>query len=179
MKGRNAAKRIALLSVLCAGALCVFVVENLFSPFPVPGAKLGLGNVFAILALIWLGGPEGIILVIIKSVLGCLITGNPGAVIYSLSAGLVSVSFSAAMIYAKREIFTLTAISVGAAVINNFVQNAVFCLVAGTVSAFYLMPYLLVTGVIGGLTVGVTSTLIIKKTPSSAFFSDASEHKGG
>ena len=83
------------------------------------------------------------------------------------------------MIYAKREIFTLTAISVGAAVINNFVQNAVFCLVAGTVSAFYLMPYLLVTGVIGGLTVGVTSTLIIKKTPSSAFFSDASEHKGG
>lgn len=169
MKRRFTLKRIALLSLLCAGALCAFVVENLVPAFIVPGAKLGLGNVFTMFALVLLGNAEGIILVVVKSVLGSLIIGNVGSLIYSLSAGLISVAFSAALLGLKREVFTLTAISVGAAVLHNAVQTAVFCLVTETVYAMSFMPYLALTGVLGGAIVGVCTTLIIKKTPASVF----------
>lgn len=169
MKRRFTAKRIALLALLCAGALCVFVVENLFPAFLVPGARLGLGNVFTMLSLVLLGNAEGIILVVVKSVLGSLIIGNTGALIYSLSAGLVSVLIGIALLGIKKEVFTLTAISVLCAIVHNFVQTLVFCLVTGQTYALSFMPYLALIGAFGGILVGVSTTLIIKKTPASVF----------
>lgn len=84
MKKHLALKNVALVAVLTAAALISFIIESLFPSIIVPGAKLGVSNVFTLLTLILCGGMEATILVIIKSVLGCLIVGNLGAFIYSL-----------------------------------------------------------------------------------------------
>ena len=49
------AAKIATAAVLSAAALAVYVVESLFPPLILPGAKMGLSNVFELLALVCLG----------------------------------------------------------------------------------------------------------------------------
>ena len=49
------AAKIATAAVLSAAALAVYVVESLFPPLILPGAKMGLSNVFVLLALVSLG----------------------------------------------------------------------------------------------------------------------------
>lgn len=169
MKKRFTVKRIAVLSVLCAGALVAFVIENLFPSLIVPGGKIGVSNVFTMLALIALGNAEAFILVVVKSTLGCLITGNIGALMYSLTGGIVACSASVILLGAFKKAFSVTAIGVFSAVVNNIVQSLVFYLVTGSAAAFMYIPYLLLTGVASGAIVGIATTLIVKKIPTAYF----------
>lgn len=167
-KGRISSRRVALLAILTSAALCSFLIENLFPPILVPGAKLGIGNVFVMLAMILCGGPDAIFVVVVKSVLGCIIVGNMGACIYSLSAGLVSTTIMLALYIPTRKV-SLVAISVFSAVVHNLVQNAVFCIVTESEALFALAPYLVIIGIISGFAVGVTVYLTVKKIPLSVF----------
>ena len=45
------ARRIATLAVLTAMGLIMFMVESLFPPLFLPGAKMGLSNIFSLLTL--------------------------------------------------------------------------------------------------------------------------------
>ena len=90
------AGRAALVAVLSALALCSFVVENLFPPLFLPGAKLGLGNAFSLFALIVLGPIDGIVVAVIRTTLGSLIVGNMSTLLYSLTAGLADIYMSGA-----------------------------------------------------------------------------------
>ncbi len=169
MKNRFTVKRIAVLSVLCAGALVAFIVENLFPSLIVPGGKIGVGNVFTLLALITLGNVEALVLVVVKSTLGCLITGNMGALMYSLTGGIIACATSAAMIDKFKKTFTISSISVFSAAVNNVVQCVVFYLVAKSAVAFTYLPYLMLMGGASGAIVGIAATLIIKKIPMTYF----------
>ena len=168
MKNHLTLKNIALVAILTSAALISFIIESLGPSMFVPGAKLGVSNVFTLLTLILSGSVEAIILVIIKSVLGCLITGNLGAVIYSLSAGLISVC-TTAVLYRMTPKISIVAISVFGAVLHNTVQNAVYCLVTESIELFSVLPYLIMIGCVSGFCVGITVHLIIKKVPSSVF----------
>ena len=87
---RLSAKRIATLGVLVALSLISFTLENLLPPLFLPGAKLGLSNIFTILTLFMFGYIDAILLVVIRTVLGSLIVGGVASLIYSLTAGVVS-----------------------------------------------------------------------------------------
>ena len=47
------AKTITTTAVFAALSLIAFMIESLFPPLFVPGAKMGLGNIFSMLALIY------------------------------------------------------------------------------------------------------------------------------
>ena len=51
-RGRYAAKKIAVLAVFTALSLVMFIIENQFPPMFIPGAKMGLANIFSFAALI-------------------------------------------------------------------------------------------------------------------------------
>lgn len=160
------AKRVALLAVLSALALCMFVVENLFPPLILPGAKLGLGNVFSLFALAVLGPVDAVIVVAVRCTLGSLIVGNLTTLVYSLAGGLVSVAMSAVLYVFVYPRVSIVAISVCGAVIHNLVQNIVFCLVSNTPQMFGYMPYLALLGILSGVTVGVAVWLVLR-TPAA------------
>ena len=51
---RFSAKKLALMAVLTAAALIVFIIEaQIPVPVPIPGVKLGLANVITLFALFW------------------------------------------------------------------------------------------------------------------------------
>lgn len=159
------AKRLATLAVLSALSLCMFVVENLFPPLILPGAKLGLGNVFSLLALAVAGTVDGLVVVVVRCVLGSLVVGNLTTLLYSLVGGLVSFAVSAVLYKFVFPRVSIVAISVCGAVVHNLVQNLVFCLVSDTPQMFGYMPYLALLGILSGVTVGVAVWLAMRMLP--------------
>ncbi|MBO5772274.1 MAG: Gx transporter family protein [Clostridia bacterium] len=155
------AKRIALLAMLCAMSLIMFMIENLFPAMFVPGAKMGLSNVFTMLAVLWLSPIDAIILVIIRTTLGGLFT-NVSTLIYSLTAGLVSVTYTIIIIRTSLNKVSLLAVSVTSAVLHNLTQNLVYCLSSQTPEMMGYMPYLALAGILAGSVVGLAVYTVTK-----------------
>ena len=169
MKSRFPAKKIAMLALFSALGLIVFIIENQFPPLFVPGAKMGLANIFSLAALILYGPIEALVVVAVRTVLGSLFAGNVSMLLYSLTGGVISIALSAILIYIAYPRVSVLAVSVAAAVLHNIVQNAVFVLVTGTSLMFSYMPYLALIGVLSGAIVGAVVTIIFKKVPESVF----------
>lgn len=169
MKSRFPAKKIAMLALFSALGLIVFIIENQFPPLFVPGAKMGLANIFSLAALILYGPIEALVVVAVRTVLGSLFAGNVSMLLYSLTGGVISLALSAILIYIAYPRVSILAVSVAAAVLHNIVQNAVFVLVTGTSLMFSYMPYLALIGVLSGAIVGAVVTIIFKKVPESVF----------
>ena len=165
------AKRIATLSVLCAMGLIMFMVESLFPPLFLPGAKMGLSNVFSLLTLFVLGPVDALVVVIVRTVLGSLFGGGISTLMYSLTAGVVSVVISAFLVEFVYPNITIIAISIVSAICHNITQNVVFCLISNTPEMFSYMPWLALVGVLAGVIVGFGTNLILRALPSGLVLS--------
>lgn len=172
------AKRVTTLSVLTAMGLIMFMVESLFPPLFVPGAKMGLSNIFSLLTLFVLGPTEAVVLVVVRTTLGSMFMGNMSTMLYSLTAGLVSVTVSAVLVEFVYPKISIVAISVVAAIMHNVAQNVVFCLVSNTPEMFAYMPVLALIGVLAGVIVGFGVWFILRSVPIRAFvgFADFSDN---
>lgn len=166
---RISAKRAAVLAVLSALGLVAFVVENMFPPLLLPGAKLGLGNAFSLFALFALGPVDGLIVAVVRSVLGSLIVGNMSTLVYSLVAGVVATSLSAVLVQFVYPRVSIVAVSVCGAVVHNLVQNVVFCVVSDTPEMYGYMPYLALVGALSGVIVGVAVWLTLRSLPPKVY----------
>lgn len=166
---RFTAKKLAALGVLTALSLITFLIENLFPPLFIPGAKLGLANAFSFIALIMYSPLEAFVIVGVRTVLGAVFAGNLSAVLYSFTGGMVSMAVSSVLLYCAHPKISVICVSVIAAAFHNFTQNAVFVLLSSTPMAFYYAPYLILLGVLSGAFIGATVTLIVKRVPVSAF----------
>lgn len=162
------AKRIAVLALLTALSLITFLIESLFPPLFIPGAKMGLSNIFSLLALIIFSPKEAYIVIIARTVLSSFFSGNVSSLMYSFTAGIIAITSSSLMVYFLKRV-SLVAISVFSAVLHNLVQLTVYMLVMKTSSLIYYMPYLAVLGVVAGVIVGLAATFIIKKIPMTEF----------
>lgn len=171
MTKRFNASRIALLGALTALALIAYAVESLFPPLIVPGARLGLGNVFVILALVYLGGAEAAIVVAAKCLLAAAF-GGLSALIYSLPAGLISLAVSWFLTSLNGRV-SIVAVCAAAATVHNLVQNLIFAAVMQTAEVLAYSPYLALTGSICGIITGL-AVYLISKIAAKAF-----KNKGG
>ncbi len=153
-----------LSGILCAFSIISFVIESLFPPIIIPGARMGISNIFILLATILIGNVYGYAILVIKITLGSLFAGNISSLIYSLPAGLVSLTVEIILLYFLQRI-SVIAISVSGAVINTTVQNLTFCLVTGSAEYLIYLPYLACVGIIAGLIVGLAVFLTVRFIP--------------
>lgn len=163
------AKRVATLAVLTAMGLIMFMVESLFPPLFLPGAKMGLSNIFSMLTLFLLGPTETFVLVVVRTVLGSMFTGNMSTLLYSLTAGIVSVAVSSVLVQFVYPKISIVAISVVSAIMHNVTQNVVFCLVSNTPEMFSYMPWLALLGILAGVIVGFAVWFILRMVPTRTF----------
>lgn len=156
--------KISFCALLSTLALIAFVLEGLFPPLILPGARMGLSNIFILIAIFTLGGRYAFAVLAVKTVLGSLFGGNISAVIYSLPSGLVALTAELFLIYVVKKV-SVVAISVVGAVINVTMQNLTFCLVVGSTEYLLYLPYLALIGVVAGVVVGFATFLAVKKLP--------------
>lgn len=162
-------RKIAGVSLLLAMSLIAFMLESFLPPIFIPGAKLGLGNAFSMLALVIYSPPIAFLIVILRCVLGNLIAGSLSSMLFGLCAGIVSISVSTLLWQFAFPKISMVCISVCGAVIHNTVQCLVFCAVSQTWQAIVYLPYLILLGALSGFAVGVACVLIIRRIPTRMF----------
>lgn len=163
-------KRLVTLALLTAIASVIAIVENMLpSPMPLaPGAKLGLGNVAVLAALIVLGVGDAFAVMLLKSLVGALASGNVSGLMYSLPSGAIALAVEAALFCLLFDKVSVGLISLVGAVAFNCVQVLVASLVTG-VNLGALVPWMIVAGMLAGAFSGLLTYYIIKKLPMSVF----------
>ncbi len=129
---------------------------------------MGLSNVITLLALILLGYIDAYIVLILRCVLGALIAGNPGSLLYSLPAGLISLSVMLLLYIFLVPKISIMALSFIGAVFHNITQLAVASLITST-NLMAILPLMLSASVIAGLFVGIVAFLVVKFLPEKIY----------
>ncbi len=155
-------KRLTLLAVLTAAALCVFVLEAQLPPLtPVPGIKLGLANIFTLFALYVLEAKSALALLLVRVVLGSLVTGQVSAMGYSLCGGLLSY-LVLLLFYRRIPGKQLWALSILSALVHNLGQLLLASVVMGTFAIFWYAPMLFLAAMVTGAFTGLTTQMVLK-----------------
>lgn len=156
-------KKMVILSVLISQALVLHVIERMIPvPVPIPGVKLGLANIISLFTIIIFGGKEAMLVVFLRTLLGSFFGGGISAFAYSLAGGVLSTLAMAILYRYCKGIFSIVAISVVGAVCHNIGQILIASIVVSNVYLFSYLPFLLISGVIMGVFIGVTVQYTMK-----------------
>lgn len=155
-------KKLVTLAVTISVAMILSFVESRIPAFvAIPGVKVGLANIAVIFALYKMGWREAIVVSVIRVLLVALLFGSVVSLAYSIAGALISLSLM--ILLRKVGIFTEIAVSVVGGITHNIGQILIAFLLLETKVVFYYLPFLLVSGVIAGIAVGVASALLIKR----------------
>lgn len=155
-------KKLVTLAVTVALAMVLSFLESRIPAFvAIPGIKVGLANIAVIFTLYKLGPREAAIISLIRVILVSLLFGTVVSLWYSLAGAILSL---AVMILIKKltPLSTVT-VSVLGGVTHNIAQIGVACLLLETNVIAYYLPFLLLSGVIAGIAVGVAGALLVKR----------------
>ncbi len=156
-------KKITAAALLTATALIMFLIEAQIPALtPVPGIKPGLSNIVTLFALWTLGGWWALAVLLCRVVLGCLLTGQVSAILYSLSGGLPALGLS----WLLKGFFPsdrLWVLSVFSAMAHNLGQILCAVAVTQTPSLFFYLPLLLISGIISGAFTGMAAQNICRR----------------
>ncbi len=155
-------KMLAALSVTVAAAMLLSFIESRLPSFvPVPGVKLGLGNVAVIFAMYKLGEWPAAGVSIVKASLSALLFGSVASLFYSLSGAILSFG----LMVLSRRVFRLhtVGVSITGGVAHNAGQIIAAAIVMGTASIIYYLPVLILSGTVAGIAIGLISNELIKR----------------
>ena len=153
-------RNTAYFGMLLSLALICGYVESLITvSFGVPGVKLGLANIVAVVMLYHDGVKAVAVISVLRILLGGFLFGNPFSIIYSLGGGLLSL---AVMCLLKRRFsLNVASVSVAGGISHNIGQLCVASAVVENYHIFYYAPMLLLAGTATGFLIGVLSREIL------------------
>jgi len=156
-------RKTMVISVFASIAVVLGIVESLI-PFAVaiPGAKLGLGNIMVLTCLYFFSARDSLALIMLKTVMTAFILGSFSTFLFSLMGALGSFLAMLAMLRLGRGRFGLLGVSVMGGAMHNAGQLLAAAIVLGTTKIFYYFPFLLVSGIVTGIFVGMAAGHLIR-----------------
>ncbi len=155
-------KKLVTLAVTVSVAMILSFVESRIPSFvAIPGVKVGLANIAVIFALYKLGWREALAVSLVRVALVALLFGSVVSLAYSTAGAILSLAVM--ILLRKTGVFTEVAVSVVGGITHNVGQILVAFLLLEKGVVFYYLPFLLVSGIIAGIAVGVASSLLVKK----------------
>ena len=158
----NNTKKLTTMAIIVSLALILSFIESRIPAFvAIPGVKVGLANIAVIFTLYKLGTPEAAAISAVRILLVSILFGSPVSLIYSISGAILSF----AVILALKKFTNLkeVTVSVCGGVMHNVGQIAAASVVLNTNVVAYYLPFLILSGTIAGIAVGVASALLIKR----------------
>ena len=147
-------RKTIFLGVYLAAALILSYVESLIPmPISIPGMKLGLANLAVIICFYSVVKKEALLINILRIILAGFLFGSMYSILYSLAGGLLS--FAIMAVAAKSGLFHITGVSILGGVFHNIGQLLAAYFVVKTVGLFYYFPFLIITGMVTGLLIGI------------------------
>lgn len=155
--------RLCFLSLMCALALIIFVVEaQIPVPVAIPGLKLGLANVITLYMLCSCSAGDAFAVLIVRIVLGSIFAGSATSFIYSLCGGLLAFAVMAVFLRLSHGENIWFAGVLGA-VMHNVGQIAAAVVIYGTFYVAYYLAVLTFCAIVTGLLTGITAQLLVKR----------------
>jgi len=145
-------RKLALLSLLVALAVVLRGLEGLI-PNPLPWFRLGLANIMALLAMLLFGVKAGLLLTFLRVVIASFLFGTflSPTFMLSFSAGMISTGVMGLCSSYFHKFFSPIGVSVLGGFTHNLVQVVVvYFLLVRHVQIFYLLPVLLLMGIVTG-----------------------------
>lgn len=155
-------KKLALMAVLTAIALTIFMIESQIpAPVPIPGVKLGLANIITLTTMLILGRKEAGAVLTVRVLMGAVFAGSPASLLYSAMGGLFAYIVMCILvgIIPEKRLWALSALS---AVAHNAGQLLACVLVVKTPGVFVYAPALIVSGVITGAFTGWGAIYLVR-----------------
>lgn len=159
---RNNTKKLTSLALTVSFALILSFIESRIPAFvAIPGVKVGLANIAVIFTLYKFGIKEAISVSIVRVALVSMLFGSPVSLIYSITGAVLSLSVM--ILLKKLTPLSEVGVSVAGGVTHNIGQIGAASVMLGTNVVIYYLPFLLLSGTIAGVVVGIASGLLIKK----------------
>lgn len=159
---RNNTRRLTALSLTVSFALILSFIESRIPAFvAIPGIKVGLANIAIIFTLYKFGIKEAIAVSAVRVCLMATLFGSPVSFIYSLTGAVLSLSTM--LLLKKLTPLSEVVVSVSGGVMHNIGQICAASIMLGTNVVLYYLPFLLLSGTIAGIAVGVASGVLLKK----------------
>ncbi len=154
--------QLTTMAFIIAFAMILSFVESRIPAFvAIPGVKVGLANIAVIFTLYKLGIKEAITISIIRVLLISMLFGSPVSLIYSVSGA--TLSLVSMILLKKLTSLSEVTISVVGGVMHNVGQIAAASFMLSTNVVIYYLPFLLVSGTVAGVVVGIASAILIKR----------------
>lgn len=169
-------KRLSESAILLAVALIIFRIEaTVPMPIAVPGMKLGLANVVTLAALFLL--PKGWVygILILRVLIGSILTGNPMSAFYGFAGG--TLCYLITMLFWKtvkpNQIWVLGVLG---ALFHNLGQIAVAIGLTQSFAIIGYLPFLLFAAVFTGTLTGWIVQLLIRRLTSIPSYRERIDH---
>jgi heptaprenyl diphosphate synthase len=159
---RNNTRRLTSLALTVSFALILSFIESRIPAFvAIPGVKVGLANIAVIFTLYKFGIKEAVAVSLIRVLLVSMLFGSPISMIYSITGAVLSLSVM--FLLKKLTPVSEVVVSVSGGIMHNVGQIGAASVMLGTNVVTYYLPFLLLSGTIAGVVVGVASAVLIKK----------------
>ncbi len=154
-------KRVVNVALLLALGVVVTTIERLVTPsLPVPGFRLGLGNIAVLLALPLLGPVDAFIVGVFRPILAGMVTGSIGNPVFVLSVvGGFSATVVMVGLWSVTRRTSLIGVSVVGAVTHNVVQLLVAAAMLQTGAIVSYLPVALLLAASFGSVTGMVANV--------------------
>ncbi|MDD6315483.1 MAG: Gx transporter family protein [Clostridia bacterium] len=160
-------RRLTRGALLTTIALTIFMLEaQIPAPVPIPGIKLGLANIVTLWALFSLGPWDALGILLARTFLGSLFSGQMMTLLYSLAGGLLCWAVGCGL----RRLLTLRQMwlcGILGAMAHNIGQMAVAVALTGTWGLLAYLPVLMVTGAAAGAFTGLAARFLAERLDGS------------
>ncbi len=158
----NKTTKMIFIALIVAQALVLHVLEGMIPlPIGIPGAKLGLANVFSIITLYVLGFKSAFLVVVLRVALSTMFGGTLSSFLFSLSGGLLSLFVMTMIKNLLKDKVSIIGVSGAGAVSHNIGQLLVASAIVRNLSVMLYLPVLTFIGIGTGIFIGIASNYII------------------
>lgn len=155
-------KKLTVMALLISLAMVLSYLESQIPSFvAIPGVKVGLANIVVVFALYKLGVKEAVAISLLRVGLVSLLFGSGASFLYSLAGA--ALSLGGMLLLKKIPVFSYVAVSVLGGVLHNVGQIGMACLLLETNVIIYYLPFLLLSGTVAGVAVGIMAAVLIRR----------------
>ena len=153
-------RKVAYYGIFAALAILMGYVEAIV-PMPAPpGIKLGLSNVIVVLCLYTIGAKSAFFISIVRVFISALLFKGFVSMWYALAGAILSFAVMAILFKCKK--ISIIGVSAAGGVFHNIGQLIIASILLGRNVVLYLMPLLMVSGVVTGVIIGIVGKYCVE-----------------
>lgn len=155
-------RRYAVIIILVVNGILISFLESFIPiPIPVPGVKLGLGNIITMIGIAFLGFKDVLFIVAVRCFVVAILTRGVMMLAFSLSGGILSAIVMAILYKKLSKVLNIRVISIAGAIAHSTTQVVIASFMLGEFVIMYYLPVLLISAVITGFITGSIGSLAI------------------